>query len=750
MEQLKKTLLFSFQTKVIIPMVVVMVILLAVCMTLISKHVTRLLQDNAEKRLVMEDAMFHYLQDHQDTERLLRYQSVVAGKNSSLRPLITLFASDKDAPKTVRGSLNELINQNIADVIGLAVDNDRVISVARDPRLDLDRFENDCSEAFSLAAQDQPKSSTVQNGDRLYDIVAVPIRVGDSVAGSIVFGVENTSAAEFKKHTGDELVLFSDGKVIASTLLQPGVQASLAEEYRHVLGNHGKNINPISDFSLADEHYRSFAGLLTSGNDPHQLGYLILSSYEKSLQALHATQRLILFSSIAAILIGTAGVWFFVRRVMHPLRELRDSAEAVGKGDFSQRVPVRSNDECGELAFVFNHMTQNLENSHAELKTTVESLKSTQEQLVQSEKLAGIGEFVAGVAHELNNPLTSVMGFSELLAKGDVDSKHKRHLEMIHKSAARCQKIVQNLLSFARHHQPERKLVCVNKLIEDASDILQYQMRTSNIQFISELNADLPKAMVDPHQLQQVFLNIINNARQAIEEFRPNGWIRVRTEVAGENIRILIRDNGPGIPAESISKIFDPFYTTKSVGKGTGLGLSLCYGIVKEHGGSIHVSSKMGSGAAFVIELPIAPEGVEVTEHEAELPPENNDEGSGKKVLVIDDEELILQMVSEVLGRCGYEVDVAGDGETALNRMRYGTYDLALCDWKMPGLNGEQVYERLRAVNPVMSDRMIFITGDVINTHTQKFLRERNKICLSKPFSVAEFRTAINQALARQ
>jgi two-component system NtrC family sensor kinase len=342
------------------------------------------------------------------------------------------------------------------------------------------------------------------------------------------------------------------------------------------------------------------------------------------------------------------------------------------------------------------------------------------------------------------------MGFSELLAKSDVDSKHKRHLEMIHKSAARCQKIVQNLLSFARHHQPERKLVCVNKLIEDASDILQYQMRTSNIQLIMEVDPNLPKAMVDPHQMQQVFLNLINNSRQAIEEFRPNGWIRVRTEVSGENVRILIRDNGPGISAENISKIFDPFFTTKMVGKGTGLGLSLCYGIIKEHGGSIHASSKLGSGAAFVIELPIAVESGETISDQEILLPDKSDEGTGRKVLVIDDEELILQMVSEVLGRCGYEVDVAGDGETALNRMRYGSYDLALCDWKMPGLNGQQVYERLRSINPVMSERMIFITGDVINVHTQNFLRERNKVCLSKPFSVAEFRTAITQALARQ
>src|SRR6266581_3891510 len=160
------------------------------------------------------------------------------------------------------------------------------------------------------------------------------------------------------------------------------------------------------------------------------------------------------------------------RPVRRPLRALSASAEAVGKGDFSQRVRVSSRDECGELAAVFNQMTENLQRSREQLERTVETLKTTQAQLVQSEKLSGIGEFVAGVAHELNNPLTSVMGFSELLKKADTDPQHQRFLEMIHKSALRCQKIVQSLLSFARRHQPERKLSSLNELVEGAVEIL--------------------------------------------------------------------------------------------------------------------------------------------------------------------------------------------------------------------------------------------------------------------------------------
>src|SRR5262249_24133685 len=453
-------------------------------------------------------------------------------------------------------------------------------------------------------------------------------------------------------------------------------------------------------------------------------------------------------------------VWFLVRKVTQPLRELRDTAEAVGQGDFSRRVDVISRDECGELAEVFNRMTENLKSSREQLEMTVETLKTTQAQLIQSEKLSGIGEFVAGVAHELNNPLTSVMGFSELLKRSDKDPQHQRYLEMIHQSSLRCQKIVQSLLSFARRHQPERKLASLNELAEGAVEILQYQMRTSNIEVITRLDPDLPQVLLDPHQIQQVFINIINNARQAIEAHRPNGWVRITSERQGNRVRVIFQDNGPGIAEADLSKVFDPFFTTKEVGKGTGLGLSLCYGIIREHGGTIAVRSKLGHGAQFTVELPLAAPSGEPKPEVASTAPTtapaepaapltgNGREGKGKKVLVIDDEEPILQIVREALSDHGYEVDVARDGESALKRLHQTAYDLALCDWKMPGLSGQQVYERLRASNPKLSDRMIFITGDVINDKTQKFLQERKKMCLSKPFSLSEFREAIGRAMA--
>jgi two-component system NtrC family sensor kinase len=368
--------------------------------------------------------------------------------------------------------------------------------------------------------------------------------------------------------------------------------------------------------------------------------------------------------------------------------------------------------------------------------------------LIQSEKLSGIGEFVAGVAHELNNPLTSVMGFAELLQQTDMAEPQRRHLDMIAKSAKRCTKIVQSLLSFARRHAPERKVVCLNEIVESAVEILQYQMRTSNIEMQTRLDPRLPATEVDPHQMQQVFLNLINNARQAIEAHQSGGWLKITTEFSQGRVRAIFQDNGPGIPAENLKKVFNPFFTTKEVGKGTGLGLSLCYGIVSEHGGSITPQSAPGEGATFVVELPVAPTAAAVAEKPAPPEPARSPrEGVGKRILVIDDEDAILQMMREVLTLNGYRVDVARDGESALRRLGQYHYDLALCDWKMPGLGGRQVYEQLQLSNPDMTHRLIFITGDVVNENTQEFLRDRDKVCLSKPFTLVEFRSAIGRVL---
>jgi two-component system, NtrC family, sensor kinase len=749
MERIKASILFSFRAKVIVPVVAVMVLLMAMTVSVVNRRITEQFETEARRTLAAADTVVRSSQKIRTRNSLIRFRSLPN------EPRYRAAFQTLDSP-TLQQLLKDLIGEQNVDVAFFIDQNEKLLATARrDPLLPLADFQSASALAARRALQGEEMADTIGVGERLYDVVSIPVSDPGGLLGVLTLGMEigPTVAQEFSPLNYSQIALLANGHVSASTLSSPEVRARFTELFKEFSGEFARTDSPlpVKRIEIDGQHYFCSAGQFSSLSSDGTLGYLLLSSYEQPLRALHGTQQLLLGVSLFAILAGSAVVWFLISKVTAPLRELADTAEAVGRGDFSRRVEVRSQDECGELADVFNRMTESLKNSREQLEHTVESLKTTQAQLIQSEKLSGIGEFVAGVAHELNNPLTSVIGFSELLRQGDQEPKHRRYVDTILKSAQRCQKIVQSLLSFARRHQPERKPVCLNALVEAALEILQYHLRTSNIEIITSFDPKLPQAMVDPHQIQQVFLNLINNARQAIEAHQPKGWIKITTEARGENVRVSIQDNGPGISQENLSKIFDPFFTTKEIGKGTGLGLSLCYGIIKEHAGTIVPRSRSGEGATFIIELPVTHVAEEPRANEPRLPQmETVDprEGAGKKVLVIDDEEPILEMVRDTLIPRGYHVDVASDGETGLRRLSETQYDVTLCDWKMPGLNGKEVYEQLRVNNHPQSERIIFITGDVINEQTRRFLEERKRICLPKPFTLAEFRSALGKALA--
>jgi two-component system NtrC family sensor kinase len=530
-------------------------------------------------------------------------------------------------------------------------------------------------------------------------------------------------------------------RVAGSTLT--GLDAAQLDAYR-LLASSSEPQNLIQP--IGSEHCVGLAGTFPAFTGQGKAGYLLLSSYEKPLQEFRETQHALVLGSLLGILFGTAAVWWLVRRATQPLRQLRDTAEAVGRGDFSRRVKITSGDELGELAGVFNQMTENLQESLAKLEKTVEILRNTQAQLVHSEKLSVVGEFVAGVAHELNNPLTTLIGYSELLQMDPADEETRDSLKRISNSADRCHKIVQSLLGFARQHPPERKLSNINNVVDAVLEILIYELRTSNISVTKDYSGNLPRLMVDPHQLQQVFLNIVNNARQAIEAHQPKGNIRITTVAAGQRVQVRFQDDGPGISEENLAKIFNPFFTTKPVGKGTGLGLSLSYGIIQEHGGRITAESEIGRGTTFIIELPITT-GTEAAPKETSAAPTQKSaagEGVGRKVLVVDDEPDILDLVVKVLEKDGYAVQTALDGQKALECLAKGAFDLIVSDWKMPGMNGRELHERLLEKNPLAAERMIFMTGDVLSEKVEKYLEDHGKQCLTKPFSLVEFRAAVS------
>ena len=285
--------------------------------------------------------------------------------------------------------------------------------------------------------------------------------------------------------------------------------------------------------------------------------------------------------------------------------------------------------------------------------------------------------------------------------------------------------------------------------MEHLIEILNYEFRTGNIEVELKLSPEIPELLIDPHQMQQVFLNIVNNARQAIEEHQASGKITITTLLVDGKCRILIEDNGPGIPSANLRRIFDPFFTTKPIGVGTGLGLSLSYGIVHEHGGTINVRSEPGEGACFTIELPAHGSGTEtkIEKRISETAPTDPNEGKGKKILVIDDEEVILDLFREALGRKGYFVETAREGNVAIRHFQENKYDLIVCDWKIPGLGGQQIFERLCALDPAVANRFIFMTGDSLSSKAQTFLSGEERSCLFKPFSVEELHSTIRKLI---
>jgi two-component system NtrC family sensor kinase len=379
--------------------------------------------------------------------------------------------------------------------------------------------------------------------------------------------------------------------------------------------------------------------------------------------------------------------------------------------------------------------------------------RQLQQQLIQSEKLSAIGELISGIAHELNNPLTGVMGYSQLLQlRKDLDDRAKDNLLKINNLALRCQKIVQNLLSFARKQKPERTFSDINEILDKTVELRGYELQVNNIEITRELDRHLPKTIADAHQLQQVFLNIVTNAEQAMLEANGKGHLTIRTRSNPDKSRVIVEivDDGPGIPENHLTRIFDPFFTTKEVGKGTGLGLSLSYGMIKEHGGNIYARSKPGEGAVFIIELPIISHLQEDTRRTPELTPQALQFEKlvrGKRILVVDDERYILEFFVEVFQALPLQVDTASNGRAAMQKMQDGDYDLIITDFKMPQMSGKDLFNWIKESRPQYSDRIVFVTGDTVSAETRSFFENNKNRFLAKPFKIEEVKEVIQQTL---
>jgi len=362
-----------------------------------------------------------------------------------------------------------------------------------------------------------------------------------------------------------------------------------------------------------------------------------------------------------------------------------------------------------------------------------DDLRKTQEQLLQSEKMSAVGQLISGVAHELNNPLTAILGYAQLLEGAGLDQRSADYVAKLFKQAQRTHRVVQNLLSFARQRKPQKQHVDLRKVLEETLVLREYDLKVNNITLEREIPDDIPGVLADPHQLEQVFLNIINNALDAMVEGSSGGFLKVSVLKKGAFVCVAFDDSGPGI--KDPNRIFDPFYTTKSVGKGTGLGLSICYGIVKEHNGEIVARNREEGGASIEVRLPVSekqaiPENVVSTRRESLL---------AGSVLLVEDEEAVLEFERDVLVGAGAKVTTSMSLDDARQRLRNEPFDVIVMNGRMPGGSSvREVYEWIAANCPGGEKRLLFTFSTVTDAETRAFLQEHNAPALSKPFEVAD------------
>ena len=380
--------------------------------------------------------------------------------------------------------------------------------------------------------------------------------------------------------------------------------------------------------------------------------------------------------------------------------------------------------------------------------------KTLKEQLLHAEKVTSIGKFVAGIAHELNNPLMGIMGFSQILMdatdeKSVSDPDIQDKLQKIYNESLRSANIVQNLLTFSRAKKINKTINSLNGLVRETLDNRDAALKANNIEVSLDLDKDLPSSLLDHYQVEQVFINIINNAIEAMAEANKGGTLKIATRLKDQSLITTFTDNGPGIDEDNIHRVVDPFFTTKGIGKGTGLGLSITHGIIVEHGGTLEIESPDEFGTTITVRLPYE-EGtnVDAIKASAKQSTETSTIFENKKVLITDDETSIREVLAELLSAEGLGVQTAKDGQEALDLIRKEHFDLLITDIRMPNLSGPELYDIIVKELDFPKEKIIILTGDILSDEAKNFILKNACLYILKPFNPGELLRVLQKALS--
>jgi signal transduction histidine kinase/CheY-like chemotaxis protein len=610
-------------------------------------------------------------------------------------------------------------------------------------------------------------------GEELEDIKAsliVPLKLESEITGILLLG-EKLSGEIFDTEELELLGVLANQAAIAMANARLYEQADRERRRIEVLYQLSRRLATATEtqelLSLIVKETSQLLGVEVAALRLLEEEELVLKAWTHSPIASALRPRLRIGESLTGIVVATNQP-LTVEDVLEderydPLH--KKAVEAIGLHGFLG-VPLRADGKPTGVLYVYTQQRRrfaaddiSLLSAFADQASVIlekgrlaEERKQAEEALRQSEKLATMGQLLAGVAHELNNPLTVLIGYAGMLRSGAESRSQKLRgrsvdyaAEQIETAAEHCSRIVQNFLALARKHPPERRRVALNQIVTGAGELLAYPLATDNVKVNLDLAADLPDLWADQHQLQQVVVNLLTNAHHALRQTSGRHLtITTRYDPARSCVGLWVADTGPGIPPELLARIFEPFFTTKPIGEGTGLGLSLCQGIVESHGGSIRVETEVGRGAVFKIELPVG---------SVRLEPPGPDAGSGfpipqRKVLVVDDDSAVATLLADLLTLDGHQVETASNAATALERLADRSYDLVISDIRMPKLDGPGLYREVERRHGGRRPLFVFITGDILGADTLKFLEKTKVPCLNKPFAREDVRRAVHSALA--
>jgi C4-dicarboxylate-specific signal transduction histidine kinase len=419
---------------------------------------------------------------------------------------------------------------------------------------------------------------------------------------------------------------------------------------------------------------------------------------------------------------------------------LMRAAEHLAAGNLAARSGLTGQDELARLGRAFDSMAAAIEGDMEEKRRSSEELARQREALHQREKLAALGSLLAGVAHELNNPLSVVVARAVMLEEQGQGAT-RTAAQKIRTAAERCARIVRTFLAMARQQPPVRGPVAINEVVTAALDIAGYAVRTSNIEVQLDLGKDIPPVLADADQLHQVLLNLIVNAQQALQDRAGLRRIRVasRYDADARGVRIAVADNGPGIPEHLRARVFEPYFTTKATSLGTGVGLAVSHGIIEAHGGTLTLDCPEMGGAVFTITLPVCPDGAT---DDADGPSREVIAGR-RKILIVDDEAEIREILAEILSSAQHRVAAVSSGREALERLEAEHFDVILTDVRMPDLDGRALYREIERRWPERAARVVFVTGDSLASTLHVFASEVGRPVIEKPFVPREVRRIV-------